>query len=334
MKQLKGDQIGKFKKTLSGFLVFAVISLLLISSSLIQPNIVSAKPKPTPSNTPTPSPSRSPTPSPSPTPSSTPHPTQTPTPTPHPTPTVTPTSTPTSTPIPTPTPTQTTSPAPSPTQSPTPTPTIITTPTPTLTATSTPTETPVPIEISSPPSTPTPSPIPKPTPLSTPIFNSPILKATSVNDSVIDLGVDGLTAFAVLNAIISTDQSKAQTTLSLIIIEENGINSINTITIPKTAIPYGIAPRIYLNNQMAPDQGFWQDAKNYYIWYKTIFNNYELLLVFATQAAPIGFPISAILSIIVIVPISVSAVFLKKETKASEKLLRFKTVIQNLKINN
>jgi hypothetical protein len=112
----------------------------------------------------------------------------------------------------------------------------------------------------------------------------------------------------------------------LTVIGQKGTNSLSNITVPKTAIPYGVTPLIYVNNQVAPNQGFWQNAKNYYIWYKTIFNNYELLIVFAAKASPIGFPIAAILSIVIIVPLSVATVLLQRRKESREKVWGSKTL--------
>jgi len=44
------------------------------------------------------------------------------------------------------------------------------------------------------------------------------------------------------------------------------------MTIPKTAIPYGINPVVYINGLQAPNQGYTQDANNFYVWYTTNFN--------------------------------------------------------------
>jgi hypothetical protein len=213
---------------------------------------------------------------------------------------------PTATPSPTPTPTPTSTPTQTPTQSPTPT----LTPTPSSTSTSTQNS------IFSPTSTPSPS--PKPTPSPTPIFNSSTLQAIFSNGSIVDLGVNGITAFSVTNATISTNQLAAQTTLSLTIIGQDTTNNVNTISVPKTAVPYGVTPKIYVNTQVALGQGFSQDANNFYVWYKTVFSNYELSIVFAPNALPVEFPLVLILAIvgIIIFSLSISAVVLKKRKES------------------
>jgi hypothetical protein len=335
--QLKGVQIRNFKKFVLGVVVLAVISLLLISASLIQPKIALASDivplaKKTSTPTPSPTPSRNPTPTPTPTPTA--KPSYTPTPTPNPSPTVFPTPTPTLTPTPTatstptptststPTPTQTPTSSPTSTSTPTPssTPTQIQTPIPTDTTIPTPAETSNPTQIRTPnPTTPF-SPTLSPTPSPKPTFNSTTLQAAFSNGSIIDLGVNGITALSVTNAVISTDQFAAQTTLSLMIIGQKTTDNLSNFTVPKTAVTYGVTPKIYVNNQMALDQGFSQDADNYYVWYKSVFSNYELLIVFASQASPAGISLWVILSVFaIILSISIGAVFLNKRRKSCEE---------------
>ena len=313
---MKGLQVGKFKKNTLVIVAFALVSLLVISSSLILPKNVSASDiepvakKSPPSPTPSPTPVRTHTP----TPTKTPSPSQTPSPTPNPTPTRTPAPSPTPIPTATPNPTSTLTPTPNPTPIPTPT------PTPTLTDTPTPiqAETQTPTQISTPNPTSTPSLTPKPAPSPKTIFNSPIIHATFSNGSIVDLGVNGITAFAVMNAVISTDKLAAQTTLSLTIIRQSTTNNVNAITVPKTVLAYGVTPKIYVNNQMAPNQGFSEDTNNYYVWYKTVFSNYELSIVFATDASPAGFPITVILAIVVMIIFSLYIVgVVSKKRKAS-----------------
>ncbi len=178
------------------------------------------------------------------------------------------------------------------------------------------TQNPAPTQTAKPSDTPTQT--PSPTPLPKPIFNSPTLQATFTNGSIVDLEINGITALAVTNATISTDPLAAQTTLSLTVIGQNTTNNVNAITVPKTTVNYGATPKIYINSQVAPDQGFSQDANNYYVWYKTIFSDYELSIVFAANAPSDGYPLWIILFIVIIVfSISVTAVVLSKKRKGN-----------------
>jgi hypothetical protein len=156
----------------------------------------------------------------------------------------------------------------------------------------------------------------KPTPSPKPIFNSPTLQASLDNGTIIFIGVNGITALAVTNAIIQTDQIAAQTTLSLNIIGQNSSSNVNAISVPKSAVAYGVSPKIYVNSQEALDQGFSQDANNYYVWYKTTFRNYELSIVFATNASQAEFPLAILaLVVIFIFSLSIAALVLSKKRK-------------------
>jgi hypothetical protein len=44
------------------------------------------------------------------------------------------------------------------------------------------------------------------------------------------------------------------------------------MTIPKTAISYGTSPVVYIDDQQAPNQGYTQNANNFYVWYTTRFD--------------------------------------------------------------
>ncbi len=112
-------------------------------------------------------------------------------------------------------------------------------------------------------------------------------------------------------------------------IGQKSTNNLYTITVPKTAVPNGVTPKVYLNDQVATAQGFSQDANNYYIWYKTLFSNYELSIVFALKAVPTDFPVAAILSIVVIVSVSFATVLLRKKIEQSmKKMANLKVVWQ------
>jgi len=44
------------------------------------------------------------------------------------------------------------------------------------------------------------------------------------------------------------------------------------MTIPKNAISYGTSPVVYIDGQMATNQGYTQDTYNFYVWYITSFS--------------------------------------------------------------
>ena len=140
---------------------------------------------------------------------------------------------------------------------PTPTPS----PSPTATPSSEPTVTPKPT------STPTPTPSPKPTPLATTV------PATTGSGTTVDLTIGGnVTSSQISNVKITSYQPTKTTTLSFRVTEPNGTTGLGNMTIPKTAIYSGTNPLVYINGKQAPNQGYTQDANNFYVWYKTSFD--------------------------------------------------------------
>ena len=182
------------------------------------------------------------------------------------------------------------------TQNPTPTPTSTPVPTPEQTSTTT---------------MPSPSPTPQTTPTSTPSSNktSETIAALSNDGSVTHIVIYGsLDGADVSNATISDDQSASQTTVTLTLTGQNNPDGLFNITIPKEAVKYGSIPTIYVNNQAAQNQGFTQDASNYYLWYTSYTENYELSITFSgthgTQiwVAIIVAVIATVLVIAIVIP--------------------------------
>jgi hypothetical protein len=64
------------------------------------------------------------------------------------------------------------------------------------------------------------------------------------------------------------------------------------MTIPKTAIPYGTSPVVYIDGQEALNQGYTQDTNNFYVWYTTQFSTHQIKIQFTVpsnlQATPFG----------------------------------------------
>jgi hypothetical protein len=154
--------------------------------------------------------------------------------------------------------------------SPTPEPTPPATPTSTINPTSTPKPTTTPIPTPTPTATPSPSPAPYVT----------TLPARIDNGTTIDLGITGnITRTQMSNVTIATSQSSI-TTLSFIVTGESGTAGFSNITIPKTAIANKTISTIYIDNQPTQNQGYTQDADNYYVWYTTRFSTHQVSIIF------------------------------------------------------
>ena len=177
-----------------------------------------------------------------------------------------------------------------------------------------PTPTPIPPPTQNPTTTPKPttSTTPSPTPTSTPQLEliSKSLLATANDGSATYLTIYGnIKDSDISDVTITNDQTSAETTINLTLLGQNGANSFCNITIPKNAIDYGSAPTVYVNSQIANNQGYTEDASNWYIWFNSQTNSYELSIVFSTSSE---FQIWAIVLIIVVSTALVLAILIPR----------------------
>jgi hypothetical protein len=133
-----------------------------------------------------------------------------------------------------------------------------------------------------PTSTPAPSPTPSPTPTSKPAT----VNATTENGTKINLSVTGnLTSQQITNLQITTNPSSKTITVSFKVKGTNGDEGIGNFTIPKSAVDFATAPKVYIDNVQATDQGYCQDESNYYVWFSTHFSSHEVRIVFSAPVS-------------------------------------------------
>ncbi|MGD0450053.1 MAG: BsuPI-related putative proteinase inhibitor [Candidatus Bathyarchaeia archaeon] len=159
-----------------------------------------------------------------------------------------------------------------------------------------------------------PTPLPTTTPTQTP--QATTLPATTNNGSTVDLAITGnITSAQISNVTIATLQSTSSSIVSFTVTGENGTTGFGNITIPISAVLYGTTPTIYIDGQPAQDQGYAQDSNNYYVWYATHFSTHEVSIVFTAKSLIPEFPLSAILSLFIILAVSVSVMLIPKNRK-------------------
>ena len=171
----------------------------------------------------------------------------------------------------------------------------------TVTAAPTPSPTPTPIPNASPTPSPTSTPInattPTPTQSPTPTPSGTYVAATTADGTTVDLAISGnVTISQISNVIITSSQPNATTTVSFTITGTTGATGFSNMTIPKPAIPYGTTPVVYIDGQPAPNQGYTQDANNFYVWYTTQFSTDQVVIQFTgslTSKATFG-PVLAV----------------------------------------
>jgi YVTN family beta-propeller protein len=155
------------------------------------------------------------------------------------------------------------------------------------------------------------SPTPSPTPPSTTV------SAMTDTGAAVELAISGNITSSQMSSIkITTNQSAASTTLAFSLTGQSGTTGCGNLTIPKSAVGYGTTPTIFIDGQPAPDQGYTQDANNYYVWYTTQFSNHQISIVFTSasfSSSPL--PLEAICGIIVAAIVAPVAVVLVLRTR-------------------
>ena len=151
-----------------------------------------------------------------------------------------------------------------------------------------------PIPSSSPSSSPlqtySPSPIPilEPTPSQSPAILSTLspistkILAKLDSGSNIDLVINGnITSSQISNVTFSTDQTTAKTKVSFLLTGRSGNTGFFNVTIPKNELSCVTPPTIYIDGNLTLDQGYLQDANNYYVWFSTPLSTHKVSIVFA-----------------------------------------------------
>lgn len=140
---------------------------------------------------------------------------------------------------------------------------------PTVTSTTNPTPTPT----VAPTVTDIPTESPSPTPSA-----APTAQATTNSSATINLNLKGnITSSQITNITITANETT--TTLQLTVTGQEGDIGFSNMTIPKTQNLQG-TPAIYIDGSLAENQGYTQDADNYYVWYTTHFSTHQITIVF------------------------------------------------------
>lgn len=78
--------------------------------------------------------------------------------------------------------------------------------------------------------------------------------------------------------------------MSFTVTGPSGSTGFGTVIIPKSAVPFGTTPEVYIDNQLAQNQSFNLYGDNYYVWYLTHFSTHQISIIFnsATAQPPIA----------------------------------------------
>jgi len=169
-------------------------------------------------------------------------------------------------------------------------------PTPSPGATTSPTAMPTPKVTTNPTNTATPTPSPTPTPSGTNIA------ATTESGETVYFAIKGnITNSQISNVTITTNNSTT-TTVSFNLTGEKGTLGFSNMTIPKTAIPFGTTPAIFMDGLLATHQGFTQDANNFYVWYTTEFSTHQIKIQFIGASTSEAVTFGPLLAVGIAVP--------------------------------
>ncbi len=83
---------------------------------------------------------------------------------------------------------------------------------------------------------------------------------------------------------------------------ESGTAGLGNITVPKSVIPYGTDPILYIDGELAANSGFTQDTDNFYIWFTTKFSTHQMTIKFAIPSLGQISTFGSLLAIVIIIP--------------------------------
>ncbi len=139
-----------------------------------------------------------------------------------------------------------------------------------------------------PTATPGPTPTPSPTPNA---FTPPTSISPSSPTPTLIPTPPAYVGFEISGNITSSQMSdvslltnQTTTKISFTVTGESGTFGFSNITIAKSRIPYSTTPVIYADNTIVPEQGYTQDANNYYVWYIVHFSTHHILIEFNSDA--------------------------------------------------
>lgn len=113
-----------------------------------------------------------------------------------------------------------------------------------------------------------------------PETNSSVCATTDTGRTVYIALNGNITREQITNAFFSTSNSTT-TVLRFAVTGEAGHLGFCNMTIPKSLELKGAAV-IYIDGSIADNQGYAQDAENYYVWFTTHFSMHQVAIVFSS----------------------------------------------------
>jgi hypothetical protein len=107
-----------------------------------------------------------------------------------------------------------------------------------------------------------------------------------------------ITASQISDLTVDVDSSARQLKISFDVTGQSGTDGISNMTIPKSLVPTSpsrsrgverpYVPVVYIDGQVAPNQGYTQDDNNFYVWFSTHFSTHAVAIEFFedTETSP------------------------------------------------
>ncbi len=164
-------------------------------------------------------------------------------------------------------------------------------------------------------------PNPQAAPIQTATLIQTAIQASTNAGLEVTLDLSGTITSNQMSNVALINQAGKETSLTFSLTGQEGTSGFCNITIPKTAVLSESPPIVYADNQTALNQGYTQDAANYYVWYTIHFSTHQVSIVFASKPIP-EYPL-IIVTIIVFIATSTAIIFCSQKTKGKKtKLLR------------
>jgi hypothetical protein len=108
--------------------------------------------------------------------------------------------------------------------------------------------------------------------------------------TVIQVG-GNITGNQFTNMTITPHPTNGTTTVAFVLTGPEGTEGFGNLTLPKSVIPYGTIPTIYVDGQQVQKQGYIEDATNFYVWYFVHFSSHNVTIDFvSTNSNPTPTP--------------------------------------------
>jgi hypothetical protein len=118
--------------------------------------------------------------------------------------------------------------------------------------------------------------------------------------------------------------------LSFTVTGESGTTGFGNITIPKSAVPYGTTPTIYIDGPPASNQGYTKDATNFYVWYTTQISTHLVTIQFTAPSptptptpspTPLYLVLAAVITVAVVLILIFTVIAIKRSRRKPDEAL-------------